>query len=154
MTNRRILNNLPTTSTSRDSTFLRILLQMSMVNKADAELKMEIKSETNADNITAIMRPRTPDGRSSMTNLGYVMSVHPRRFSQSAKQTSGSEQAISSAETVKLMKSRRKGRKNHKDFKYSRGSKEDQTQTNPTIPSKRTEKSSVFTGFSTSCVFS
>ena len=44
-----------------------------MVNKVLAELKIEVKSDINAANITLIIIPRKPSGIIPRTNLGYAM---------------------------------------------------------------------------------
>ena len=76
---------------------------MSMVNKVLAELKIDVKSDINAANITLIMIPRIPSGMIPKTNRGYAILEQLTGFWQMAWQSSGSTQPISSGYKTRLI---------------------------------------------------
>lgn len=50
---------------------------MSMVKIVDDELKIEVRDDISAANMTANIRPRRPAGKSSFTNFTKAMLVQP-----------------------------------------------------------------------------
>ena len=74
--------NLPTTSSSFSFVFGRIILYMSTVKMVEVELKIELRDEVRAANITDIINPRRPLGTYSVTNLTKAKLVHPYLYGQ------------------------------------------------------------------------
>ena len=68
---------LPAKSSSFCEAFGRNLPQISIVKIVDEELKIDVREDIKAANMTANMRPRTPEGNNSFTSLTKARFVHP-----------------------------------------------------------------------------
>ena len=55
----------------------RTLFQMSIVNKVEPELKVAVREDISAANITANRSPLSPLGKIRITRVGYAIFVHP-----------------------------------------------------------------------------
>ena len=62
---------------SMSPAFLRIRIQISMVNIVLLLLNMEVSEDMSADIMTASMSPRAPVGMSRITRVGYATFVQP-----------------------------------------------------------------------------
>lgn len=99
---RRITHpHLATNSCSLGPARGRQRVQMSMVKRVDAELKMEVRSLMTADSMTEIMIPRAPLGRNSNTNLGKAELVQETLEPQKRKHSSGSTHPTSSVNNTR-----------------------------------------------------
>ena len=77
MTTKTSTKNLPAKSNSFSEALGRIYLYMSMVKIVDEELKIDVKDDIKAANITANIRPRTPTGSKLFTNFTNAIFVQP-----------------------------------------------------------------------------
>ena len=101
-TTKTTTNILPTIINSQSFDFGLILFQMSIVNIALLELKIEVKEDIKAAIITANMSPLAPGGISSITSLGYAILEQPLGLPQIDIHSSGVLQPISSIKYLKL----------------------------------------------------
>ena len=69
--------NLPTTRSSYSLAFGRIIRYISTVKMVELELKIELRDDVRAANITDMMNPRKPLGTYSITNFTKAKFVHP-----------------------------------------------------------------------------
>ena len=77
MTTKTSTKSLPAKSSSFSEAFGRTYLYISMVKIVDEELKIEVKDDIKAANITANIRPRTPTGSKLFTNFTKAIFVQP-----------------------------------------------------------------------------
>ena len=55
---------------------------MSMVKMVEDELKIDVNEDIKAESITANIKPRSPTGNNSLTNMTKAKLVHPDLISE------------------------------------------------------------------------